>query len=154
PEPTTGGSKTRNLRFGTPQGGARLQSANGRRTEVRSDHWQRERGRTGCEADDARVRAVADGPDDARSVWGRVRLGLTRDAHAARVDGRPHVLPGGRRPRAELATKGADRPLHADRRGWQTAVNAAPRNRGRIFREICQDGLERQLGLKVAVPKP
>lgn len=37
---------------------------------------------------------------------------------------------------------------------WQTAVNAASRNRGRIFREIFQDGLERQLGLKVGVPKP
>lgn len=37
---------------------------------------------------------------------------------------------------------------------WQTAVNAAPRNRGRVFREIYVDGLERQLGLKVGVPKP
>jgi len=37
---------------------------------------------------------------------------------------------------------------------WQTAVSAAPRNRGRVFREIYVDGLERQLGLKVGVPKP
>jgi len=37
---------------------------------------------------------------------------------------------------------------------WQTAVSAAPRNRGRVFREIYQEGLERQLGLKVGVPKP
>jgi three-Cys-motif partner protein len=37
---------------------------------------------------------------------------------------------------------------------WQTAVNSAPRNRGRIFREIYEDGLKRQLGLKVGVPKP
>jgi three-Cys-motif partner protein len=36
---------------------------------------------------------------------------------------------------------------------WLTAVNAAPRNRGRVFREIYEDGLKRQLGLKVGVPK-
>jgi hypothetical protein len=33
-------------------------------------------------------------------------------------------------------------------------VNAAPRNRGRVFREIYADGLERQLALRVGVPKP
>src|SRR5204863_6729418 len=32
------------------------------------DHGRRERGRADSEADDARVRAAADGPDDARSV--------------------------------------------------------------------------------------
>jgi three-Cys-motif partner protein len=37
---------------------------------------------------------------------------------------------------------------------WQTAVNAAIRNRGRVFREIYVDGLERQLGLKIGDPKP
>jgi three-Cys-motif partner protein len=37
---------------------------------------------------------------------------------------------------------------------WQTAVNAAPRNRGRVFREVYVDGLERQLGLTVGTPKP
>ena len=36
---------------------------------------------------------------------------------------------------------------------WQSAVTVAPINRGRIFREIYVDGLERQLGLKVGVPK-
>lgn len=37
---------------------------------------------------------------------------------------------------------------------WQTAVNVAARNRGRIFREIYVHGIEQQLGLKVGVPKP
>ncbi len=36
---------------------------------------------------------------------------------------------------------------------WHAAVSTAPRNRGRVFREIYVDGLERQLLLKVGVPK-
>ena len=31
---------------------------------------------------------------------------------------------------------------------WQTAVHAAPHNRGRVFRELYQDGLKDRLGLK------
>lgn len=36
---------------------------------------------------------------------------------------------------------------------WQTAVDTAPRNRGRVFREIYVEGLETQLLLQVGVPK-
>ena len=36
---------------------------------------------------------------------------------------------------------------------WQSAVDAAPRNRGRVFREIYVQGLEDKLLLKVGVPK-
>lgn len=37
---------------------------------------------------------------------------------------------------------------------WVAAVHAAPHNRGRVFRELYQDGLRRRLGLKVGTPKP
>ena len=36
---------------------------------------------------------------------------------------------------------------------WQTAVAAAPRNRGRVFREIYVEGLEKKLLLQVGAPK-
>jgi three-Cys-motif partner protein len=40
------------------------------------------------------------------------------------------------------------------RSDWQRAVLAAPRNRGRVFRELYVEGLKDQLGLKVGPAKP
>ena len=41
-------------------------------------------------------------------------------------------------------------PPHSD---WRRAVRAAPRNRGRVLRELYEQGLKDQLSMKVAAPK-
>jgi hypothetical protein len=68
------------------------------------------------------------------------------------ADGSPHVLPGGHRSRAELAAEGAHRSLYAERRGLADGRGDTPQP-GRVFREIYVEGLEKQLLLRVGVPK-
>jgi hypothetical protein len=54
-----------------------------------------------------------------------------------------------------LAIKGADRPLHADRCGLaDSRERGVAQPRPDLPRDLPENGLERQLGLKVGVPKP